>query len=158
MNLNVAVCLPRDAETVAIVRSVVGHALSALGVTAECVADIQVALSEACTNVIDHASVDDDYEVELSVDEDLCSISVRNAGNGFDAASLHGVMPDPLSARGRGVAIMRAVVDNVSFTSEAEAGTIVRLVKRLSVVPHAPLSRLGHSRRPGQSGPSGSQS
>lgn len=61
MRLNAAVCLPREADTVAVMRRVATDALATLGVTAACVDDIRVALSEACTNVVQHASPGDDY-------------------------------------------------------------------------------------------------
>lgn len=140
MNLEFRVCLPRDAATVRLVRSVVGHALTAFGADPECVGEIQLALSEACNNVVDHATADDEYEVMLKVDESRCSISVKNTGTGFDAASLAGVMPDASSPRGRGVAIMRALMDHVEFASEPESGDIVHLVKALELAEDAPLA------------------
>lgn len=145
MNVDVAVCLPKEASTVSLIRGVVSHALARFGVTAACVDDICLALSEACTNVIDHAAADDEYEVRLQVDEHRCAISVKNTGNGFDATSLSGEMPRLDSARGRGVAIMQAVMDRVDFMSEPETGTIVHLVKDLSVDQHGPLARLRRS-------------
>lgn len=145
MKVDVALCLPREASTVSLIRGVVSHALARFGVTAPCVEDICLALSEACTNVIDHAAVDDEYEIRLQVDEQRCAISVKNTGNGFDATSLSGVMPGIDSARGRGVAIMKAVMDRVDFASEPETGTIVHLVKGLSFDGHGPLARLRRS-------------
>lgn len=145
MNLEFAVCLPRDAETVSLIRNVATSALRAFGVTEECTFDIQLALTEACNNVVDHAADDDEYEVRLEVTEDACTISVRNTGIGFDAAALDGVMPDTASPRGRGVAIMRAVMDGVEFASEPNDRTIVNLVKQLDLEPGAPLTRLGRS-------------
>jgi serine/threonine-protein kinase RsbW len=145
VELDVSVCLPRDAETVALVRRVVSDALSTFGVTRDCGDDIALALSEACTNVIEHAATSDEYEVRLQVDERHCAISVTNTGNGFDFRSLAGAMPDEESPRGRGVAIMRAVMDNVDFVSEPATGTIVHIVKGLSVVPCGPLARLRKS-------------
>lgn len=142
MNLEFAVTLPRDAETVSLVRNVMADALRSFGVTDECVEDIRLALSEACTNVIQHAVAEDEYEVRLHVDELRCAISVTNTGMGFDARGLAGVMPDGTSPRGRGVAIMRALMDRVEFRSEPETGTIVHLVKALAVDPDRPLARL----------------
>ena len=143
MKLEVEVCLPREAETVRLVRGVVRGALVQFGVSATCTDDIQLALSEACNNVVDHAAADDEYQVAVQLDGDQCSIIVKNVGGGFDAASLAGVMPDPSSARGRGVAIMRAVMDRVEFRSEPEDGDIVHLVKTLELTPDGPLERLG---------------
>ncbi len=142
MKLDVALCLPQEVESVALIRVVIGDALVRLGVTEECVDDIRLALSEACTNVLDHAAADDEYEVRLQVDDEVCEISVLDTGQHIDAGSLDGVMPDSGSARGRGVAIMHAVMDHVSFTSEPEVGTIVHLVKHIDVDPDGPLARL----------------
>ena len=143
-----AVCLPKEAETVSLIRSATAHILETFGVTADCAEDILLALSEACTNVIDHASTDDEYEVQVRVEDEQCAISVKNTGTGFDAAGLSGAIPDPHSARGRGVAIMRAVMDTVDFDSDPEAGTIVHLVRALIMRNDAPMGRLGRRPRP----------
>lgn len=142
MKLEFSVCLPRDAETVTIVRGVVTGALNLFGVTQACVDDIRLALSEACTNVVDHASADDEYEVRVDVDERECAISVTNTGSGFDATALLGHMPDASSPRGRGVAIMQALMDRVEFRSEPVRGTIVHLVKTLALDEDAVIERL----------------
>lgn len=147
MNVDVALCLPRDAETVGLVRKVTADALMTFGVAESCIDDILLALSEACTNVLDHAAVEDEYEVRVQVDVERCELSIKNTGNGFDAHQLADVMPDGDSPRGRGVAIMRAVMDHVNFVSEPEAGTIVHLVKGLSVRDGGPLARLRERRR-----------
>ncbi len=148
MNLEVAVCLPRDAETVSLIRGVVANALRSFGVSGKCVDDIRLALSEACTNVIEHAADDDEYELRLMIDEQRCAMSVRNTGDGFDANALGGVMPDAASPHGRGVAIMRVLMDRVEFESEEQAGTIVHLVKDLTVDVDAPLARLHRRSEP----------
>jgi serine/threonine-protein kinase RsbW len=142
LRLDVAICLPRDSETVSLVRTSITNTLMLFGVTDECVEEIRLAVSEACTNVIEHASSDDEYEVGVIVDEERCEIRVTNTRTRFDASALTGVMPDGDSPRGRGVAIMRALMDNVEFRSEPEAGTMVHLVKRLSVRPDGPMARL----------------
>ena len=147
MKLDVAVCLPQEAATIALIRKAVTNTLTLFGVSDRCVEDIRLALSEACTNVIDHATIQDEYEVRVQVDDDRCAISVKNAGDGFDAVGLEGEMPSEHSARGRGVAIMRAVMDRVDLTSEPEAGTIVHLVKALTLRDDGPMARLRHARQ-----------
>jgi serine/threonine-protein kinase RsbW len=140
--LDVAVCLPKEAETVSLIRTVVRHGLDTFGIAEDCIDDICLALSEACTNVVEHAAVGDEYEVRLQFDEWVCAISVKNTGEGFDASALQDVMPSPASPRGRGVAIMRSVMDRADFDSEPADGTIVNLVKNLEIDPDGPLSRL----------------
>lgn len=99
-------------------------------------------VNEACSNVLEHAATDDEYEVRVQIDGDQCVISVRNSGNGVDASALTDVMPDPSSPRGRGVAIMRAVMDHVDFSSEPDTGTVVHLVKTVTLHANAPATDL----------------
>ncbi len=146
MHLDVALCLPHEAETVSLIRGVIAGALQKLGITEDCMHDITLALSEACTNVVDHADPDDEYEVRLQVDDDRCEISVANTGAGFDAASLRGIPAEVSSERGRGVSIMDAVMDRVDFVSEPESGSIVHLVKMLDLLPDGPMARLARRR------------
>src|SRR3712207_7978431 len=48
-----------------------------------------LAVTEACANVIEHSSdVDDEYEVGVSIHEDICEIQVTDTGRGFDHESL----------------------------------------------------------------------
>jgi len=144
MRLDVALCLPQEVESVSVIRGIVSEALVSLGIAAGCIDDIRLALSEACTNVIEHAAADDEYEIRLQVDDERCVISVANTGDHFDAAGLDGIMPSTSSSSGRGVAIMHAVMDQVAFSSEPEIGTIVHLVKALELEPDGAMSRLRH--------------
>ena len=142
MEIDIALCLPRDAETVGIVRDIAVTALRRLGVSEACAEDVRIALSEACTNVIDHSRGDDQYEVRLQVDHRLCQVRVVDSGRGFDVGALATVEPDALSPRGRGVRLMRALVDSSHFESRPEAGTIVHLVKAMELDPDGALARL----------------
>lgn len=141
MNLDVAVCLPREAPTVTIIRGVVTNALGLIGVSQDCIDDIRLALSEACNNVIEHAASDDEYEVRVQVDGHRCVVTVTDAGDGIDAGVLEAAMPDELSPRGRGIAIMRALMDRVQFRAEQGTGTVVRLTKTLVLTEASPLAR-----------------
>lgn len=142
MNIQIALCLPRDGKTVSLVRAVTMDALAHFGVTSACIDDIGLALSEACANVIRHADPSDEYEVRLEIEDARCTISVIDTGRGLDVNTLTHAMPDPSSPGGRGVALMGALTDRIDFTSQPESGTIVRLVKRLALIPGGPLSRL----------------
>ena len=45
-------------------------------------ADIALALSEACANVIQHAGPGEEYEVRVNARDGQCTIEVDNTGNG----------------------------------------------------------------------------
>jgi serine/threonine-protein kinase RsbW len=142
LEIDIALCLPREAETVSIVRDVAVVSLVRLGVTRDCAEDIRLALSEACTNVIDHSEADDEYEVRLQVDGLNCQMRVIDTGRGLDVTALTAAPVASDSPRGRGMTLMHALVDAIHFRSEPEAGTIVHLVKTLEVEPGSPLDRL----------------
>jgi serine/threonine-protein kinase RsbW len=129
MQIKLSLSLPRDELSVPVTRRIAGQALVTLGVRAECVSDIQVALTEACTNVLDHVGADDEYDVTVAVTGNLCVIEVVDTGRGFDSTLL-GLRDADLSAEeGRGIQLMRALVDRVRFASREEQGTIVHLEK-----------------------------
>jgi serine/threonine-protein kinase RsbW len=134
--------LPRDALSVPVVRRVLNASMRTLGVADECLTDIELALTEACTNVLDHATAGDEYEVVAGVDDATCVIEVVDTGRGFDADHLGHVEADPSAEEGRGIQLIRALVDRVHFRSRPERGMIVHLEKQLDFVDGSPLQRL----------------
>jgi len=126
-----ALALPRDEQTIPVSRHIATNAMAEIGVAEDHIDDIAVALTEACTNVLKHSGPGDEFEVSLEVDEDQCVIRVVDTGRGFDSASLGFNHADGSAEQGRGIELMRALVDSVKFISKPEAGTIVHLEKTL---------------------------
>jgi serine/threonine-protein kinase RsbW len=123
--------LPRDEVSVPIVRHLSRQALSDLGVAEDFVSDIEVAVTEACTNVLKHAKGENEpYDVEVEVHDATCIIRVidRGAEFGKRARDHKGLTAEG----GRGIYLMRALVDQLHFESRPEEGTVVRIEKRLS--------------------------
>jgi serine/threonine-protein kinase RsbW len=127
----VRLSLPRDAATVSISRYVVRSALTALGVAAEVRHDIELAVTEACANVVRHAHHSDDYEINVSIQEDLCAIDVVDSGNGFDEAHLQAALPHPTEEEGRGLHIIRMLTENVQLAHHPKRGSVVHFEKQL---------------------------
>jgi serine/threonine-protein kinase RsbW len=129
--------------SVPVVRRVLDSTLRTLGVAPACLDDISIALTEACTNVLDHAAAGDEYEVVAGLDDEKCVIAVVDTGRGFDADSLGHAEADPSAEEGRGIQLMRTLVDRVHFESRTPGpGTVVRLEKELEFVDGAPVRRL----------------
>ncbi|WP_326822426.1 ATP-binding protein [Streptosporangium sp. NBC_01756] len=137
MEATIALRLPRDAASVPVIRQLLDASLGALGVEPQIREDIQLMLSEACSNVIQHATPSDDYMVRTELSQDRCVIKVVDAGNGFDFA---GARPSPpsTSEHGRGLLIMKALADDIRFVNRHERGSIVCLEKKLRFVKNAP--------------------
>ncbi|MDQ1699110.1 MAG: serine/threonine-protein kinase RsbW [Frankiaceae bacterium] len=142
MEIKVTLQLPRDALSVPVVRRVLATSMHTLGVEADCVEDIGIALTEACTNVLDHAAGDDEYEVVAGIDDNICTILVVDTGRGFDAAHLGHAEADPNAEEGRGIQLIRALVDKVRFQSRPENGMVVRLEKTLAFRDGSAIQKL----------------
>jgi serine/threonine-protein kinase RsbW len=140
MELSLALTLPRDEQTVPVARHIVRNAMEQFGVEESCVYDIELAMSEACTNVLLHSGPGDQYVVRLDLENRLGVIRVIDVGRGFDSVRLQQEDRRADAERGRGLGLMLALVDRVAFTSRAEAGTIVTLEKVLSYSDEVPLA------------------
>lgn len=143
MEIHFSLCLPRDEESVPVVRHICRDALAELGVARDCVGDVELAVTEACTNVLKHAAgTGDEYEVSVVVAEDNCVIRVIDSGIGFDHESLDRENAEAEAESGRGVFLMAALVDDLKFTSKPEVGTVVHLEKRLKLEETSVIRRL----------------
>jgi serine/threonine-protein kinase RsbW len=131
VEIKLSLALPREELSVPVVRRVLKSSMQALGVERDVVHDIEVALTEAVTNVLDHAGDGEEYEVSAGIDGDTCVIEIIDRGAGFDAAALGHEAVDPDAEGGRGIQIMRALVDSVTFQNIPRVGTVVHLEKRL---------------------------
>ncbi len=143
MNITFSLLLPRDEVSVPVVRRICGSALAELGVGDSCVTDVQLAVTEACTNVLKHADgTADEYEVGVEVNEQTCVIRVLDTGSGFDHENLGRDLVHEGAESGRGIQLMRALVDRVNFISRPEVGTVVHLEKNLDCNPDSVLLKL----------------
>jgi anti-sigma regulatory factor (Ser/Thr protein kinase) len=110
-------------------------ALSGIGrttpVSDELLADLKLALTEACGNCVRHAYPDDqgDVSVAYAFDGSAIEMVVEDHGIGLDATA----MPSSTDESGMGVPIIRTVVDELEIHPGADGrGTIVRMTKRLA--------------------------
>ena len=132
MELSLALTLPRDEQTVPVALHIVRNAMEQVGVEETCIYDVELALSEACTNVLLHSGPGDQFVVRLDLEDRRGLIRVIDVGHGFDSSMPPAEAPTPEAEQGRGLGLMQALVDRVDFTSRREAGTIVTLEKVLT--------------------------
>jgi len=131
MLIQLVLSLPREAGSVPLARRVLDSALRSAGVTADCRADIGLALTEACANVVAHARAADGYQVTIRAEECRCTIEVANADAAVDPQRLAQPMPEAAAESGRGLHIIRAVMDGMELAAAPAGGLLVRMVKRL---------------------------
>jgi serine/threonine-protein kinase RsbW len=139
VNVEFTVRLPADRNSVPLIRGLVRQALEHLAVPTTGIDAIALALTEACANVVEHTGEHDEYEVEVHIDDSECRISVVDHGQGFDpalAAAAEG--RDPLEG-GRGLMLMKALVDRLDFVQAEDGRHRVVLEKRLDASPRLRL-------------------
>jgi serine/threonine-protein kinase RsbW len=135
--------LPRDAVTVPLVRTICRDAMTRLGVTLDCQGDVALALTEACANVVQHAGGDEtEYEVQIEFSGGICHIRVLDQGRGIDLRDSARTETILDQDSGRGIVLMRLMVDRIAFESRPEDGTIVHLQKHLELEENALLAAL----------------
>jgi len=97
-------------------------------------ADLKLALTEACSNSVRHAYPGGDGRVEICFElrDDRLVVEVSDDGAGFE---LDGADPEPggeLAEGGLGIAIIRSIADELEIGGrEGGAGSRLRFVKRL---------------------------
>jgi serine/threonine-protein kinase RsbW len=151
-------CLMFRCETlsVPVMRRVLGDTLRGLGVDEESVYDLLLAATEACTNVLQHSGLQHGglqhggreiggYTVAASLGPVGCQVEVADAGVGAALRRTRwrrrpaGIPVAQLPESGRGLAVMRACVDNVILDTSPGRGTVVTLRKHIRWSQDAPL-------------------
>ncbi len=133
--------------SVPVMRRVLGDTLRGLGVDEESVYDILLAATEACTNVLTHGGRQvRGYAVVTRLGTVGCQVEVADDGAGLAARDAAEADLSPQQApvaqlpeSGRGLAVMRACVDNVTLDSRPGHGTVVTMRKHISWSTDAPL-------------------
>ena len=93
---------------------------------------VAISVIEACTNAIQHGHRGDATRpVELTVvnHADRVELRIRDDGEGFDIPEELPRFTNPTAECGRGLAIIQAVMDEVSVATDG-ATTVLSLVKR----------------------------
>jgi len=142
VEITMALCLPRDAASVSVVRRIARQALRSVGFEADDVADMELALGEAATNVLRHSLASDQYEVRVELVDAELTIEVVDAGRGFDGEGLGRGDAMANAETGRGIQLMRALADDVRFNYRPNHGSVVRMVKTLRLEANSPLATL----------------
>jgi serine/threonine-protein kinase RsbW len=124
----VSLKLPSSPEYVLLARLVVAQVGRLAGFGPEDVYDLKLAVTEAATNVIRHAAVEN-YEIEYRVLSRAVEITVIDAGGGFNVTDLTRA---PDGQGGFGLAVIRDLVDELVLDSARGGGTRLKMIRRAS--------------------------
>jgi serine/threonine-protein kinase RsbW len=153
VEIKLTLALPRDELSVPVVRRILKTSMQTLGVRPDVISDIELALTEAATNALDHAQDGGEYEVSAGIDGACCVIEVLDRGAGFDGDALGHLAADVTAEEGRGIQLMRASVDKVTFDNRPAVGTVVHLEKLLEWDESSVIRQLTENHPPIEHGP-----
>ena len=136
MNRKRKVTLPGKFDNLAKINELVVEAAKEAGFNASAIYAVELAVDEACTNIIEHA-----YEGEDKGDIQCCceisdralTITLHDHGRPFDTTKVP--MPNvnaclkKVKTGGAGLYLMRKLMDDVHFEFSREKGNLLTLVK-----------------------------
>jgi len=133
-------------ENIPRITEFVGEAARAAGLNEDAIFHCQIAVDEACTNIVEHAyggNGKGDIEVTCHISPGKCTISVLDTGRPFNPDSI----PEPAPATdanevkpgGVGLHLMRKLMDEVTFHF-SDQGTTLVMVKTGEVRAASPKS------------------
>lgn len=128
-----------QAHSLAIVRWVITRLAWALGLHSDDIDEIEIAVDEACANVLDHAYPDrtpkPPLHMEICVSDTYFVVEVIDQGRVFDyKAYCPPRFPDHWingHERGVGLFLIRQFMDDVQYTSTPDGQNRLRLIKRI---------------------------
>jgi serine/threonine-protein kinase RsbW len=128
---------PGQFDSLAKIGRFVARAARFTGLDPTAVYAVEMAVDEACTNIIEHAYGGEgrgDIECTCQVDDDELRVTLRDYGCPFDPLSV----PEPdinasLDERregGLGLYLIRKLMDEVQFEFTSDSGNVLTMVKR----------------------------
>ena len=128
----VALSIPAKAEYIVLCRLALTGLAQVRAVEPETLADLKLALTEACSNSIRHAYEEGRsgaVDVRYELDGNRLSVEVSDEGPGFELVEEHGNGTE-LDEGGLGLAIIRALTDELALETN-QHGSRLRFVKYL---------------------------
>ena len=130
--------VPSSTENLALIREFVSSIGTQSGLDSSEVAQLELAVDEACANVIEHAYGHDmtkEVIVRATFDDETLRIDVEDTGRGFDPAS---VQPEELErliherkSGGLGMRLMKTIMDEVHYDIEPGKKNELHMLKRI---------------------------
>ena len=131
--------VPSSTENLSMIRDFVKSIGTQSGMGEMDVARLEMAVDEACSNVMEHAYGEDttkEVSIRATVDEDAVQVEVIDTGKGFDPAAVEQLkLEDLVSAKrkgGLGMRLMKSFMDEVHYEMLPGVKNELRMVKRLT--------------------------
>ena len=123
--------IPSRAEWVGVARLAIAGIASRLQFSIEDIEDLKLAVAEACTNCIQHASGSDGIDISCHIGPDKLVMTVKDSGKGAQASSLAPRTLGEPQVGGLGVFLIRSLMDDVEYELDPQSGTRLTMTKFL---------------------------
>lgn len=131
------VIFPGRYESLAKVSEFVVQAAQKAELDEKAVYAVELAVDEACSNIIDHAYGGEgigEMQCSVVINKGELTVILRDQGRPFNPEDI----PDPninvplkdLKPRGAGLYLMRKMMDEISYAASAESGNVLTMKKR----------------------------
>jgi serine/threonine-protein kinase RsbW len=132
VNEVVRISFPAKADYLLLARLALGGIAREIEVSDELLADLKLAVTEACGNSVRHAYPDDGGHIVVAYAFDRESVEMVVEDEGVGVTLPSRPAPPARVDGGMGMSIIRAIVDEVAVEPGADGrGTVVRMTKRL---------------------------
>ena len=121
--------LPLDVSALPTTRHQLGAFLRGLDLEQDVVEAVLLCVQEACKNAVRFSGSPRGIDLSVTLDGEAVRAVVRDYGGGFDHSRVSTEAPDPLCSSGRGLFLIRALMDTVEI--RGSTGTEVRMCKLL---------------------------
>ena len=125
--------VPSDLRMLSVVRAFVEAVCHASDLDKRTLHAVILATGEAVSNVIRHAhrdKPDAQLQLQCTASDDAFEVSLLDEGEPFDITAVPHLNPGELRIGGRGVYLMRALMDELSCHPRGERGNLLRMMKR----------------------------
>ena len=132
---SVRLTIPARAEYITLGRLALTAIAGVRSLSDETLHDLKLALTEACTNSVKHAYDEDgrgSVDIVYELSGDRLAVEVGDTGSGFEPIDRSADTADELEEGGLGIAIIRAVTDEVEMSPREGGGARLRFVKLLT--------------------------
>jgi serine/threonine-protein kinase RsbW len=130
--------VPSSTANLVLIREFVSGVGNQAGLTSSEIGKLELAVDEACANVIEHAYQHDmtkEVVVRAAFDETALRIVVEDTGRGFDPSSVPAARVDQLIALrrsgGLGLELIRKIMDEVHYEMDPGRKNELSMVMRL---------------------------
>ncbi|HEY3920616.1 MAG TPA: ATP-binding protein [Gaiellaceae bacterium] len=130
----VRLCIPAKPEYITLGRLALTGLSRVRQFPDDVLADVKLALTEACTNSVRHAYDGGEGTVEIlyELHADRLVVEVTDSGEGFDHERVEADDSGELTEGGLGIAIIRALADEIEIGGRNGGGSRLRFVKLLT--------------------------